>query len=49
MREMHGVSSSSATIGMAHVARTFCPADLDDARQTHWHNYADEPIVALQH
>ena len=28
-----------------HVARTFYAADLDDARQTHHENYADEPIV----
>jgi hypothetical protein len=30
-----------------HVARTFYAADLDDARQTHHENYADEPIVAV--
>jgi len=30
-----------------HIARTFYAADLDDARQTHQENYADEPIVAV--
>jgi hypothetical protein len=30
-----------------HIARTFCAADLDDARQTHHENYADEPIVEI--
>ena len=30
-----------------HVARTFYAADIDDARQTHHENYADEPIVAV--
>ena len=30
------------------IARTFYAADLDDARQTHQENYADEPIVAVQ-
>jgi hypothetical protein len=28
-----------------HIARTFYAADLDDARQTHQENYADERIV----
>ncbi len=32
-----------------HIARTIYAADLDDARQTHQDNYADEPIVAVQH
>ena len=31
------------------IARTFYAADLDDARRTHQENYADEPIVAIQH
>ena len=30
-----------------HIARTIYAADLDDARQTHHDNYADEPIVAI--
>ena len=30
-----------------HIARTFYAADLDDARQTHRDNYADEPLVAV--
>ena len=30
-----------------HIARTFYAADLDDARQTHQDNYADEPLVAV--
>ena len=30
-----------------HIARTFYAADLDDARQTHQENYADEPIVEV--
>ena len=30
-----------------HIARTFYAAGLDDARQTHQENYADEPIVAV--
>jgi hypothetical protein len=30
-----------------HIARTFYAVDLDDARQTHQENYADEPIVAV--
>jgi hypothetical protein len=30
-----------------HIARTFYAADLDDARQTHHENYADEPLVAV--
>jgi len=30
-----------------HIARTFYAADLDDARQTHHDNYADEPLVAV--
>jgi nicotinamide mononucleotide adenylyltransferase len=29
------------------VARTFFAADLDDARQTHQENYADESIVEV--
>ena len=32
-----------------HIARTFYAADLDDARQTHQDNYADEPLVAVHH
>ena len=31
------------------IARTFYAADLDDARQTHLENYADEPLVAVHH
>jgi len=31
----------------AHITRTFYAADLDDARQTHHDNYADEPLVAV--
>ena len=30
-----------------HIARTFYAADLDDARQTHQENYADELIVEV--
>jgi hypothetical protein len=30
-----------------HIARTFFAADLDDARQTHHDNYANEPLVAV--
>ena len=30
-----------------HIARTFYAADLDDARQTHRENYADELIVEV--
>ena len=30
-----------------HVARTFYAADIDDARQTHHDNYADERIVEV--
>ena len=30
-----------------HIARTFYAADLDDARQTHHDNYANEPLVAV--
>ena len=33
--------------GGEHIARTVYAADLDDARQTHQENYADEPIVAV--
>ena len=33
--------------GGEHIARTVYAADLDDARQTHRENYADEPIVAV--
>jgi hypothetical protein len=49
-REMHDVFIviSEGRDG-EHIARTFCAADLDDARQTHHANYADEPIVAVHH
>ena len=30
-----------------HIARTIHAASEDDARQTHYENYADEPIVAV--
>ena len=30
-----------------HVARTYYAADLDDARQTHQENYADETVVEV--
>jgi hypothetical protein len=33
--------------GGGHLARTVYAADLDDARQTHQDNYADEPLVAV--
>ena len=33
--------------GGEHIARTFYAADLDDARQTHRENYADELIVEV--
>ena len=47
-REMHDVFIviSEGSDG-EHIARTFYAADLDDARQTHQENYADEPIVAV--
>ena len=49
-REMHDVFIviSEGHDGQ-HIARTFYAADLDDARQTHQENYADEPIVAVLH
>jgi hypothetical protein len=49
-REMHDVFIviSEGCTG-EHVARTICAADLDDARQTHQENYADEPIVEVHH
>jgi hypothetical protein len=37
----------SESSGGEHIARTFYAADLDDARQTHLENYADEPLVAV--
>ena len=46
--EMHDVFIViSESSGGEHIARTFYAADLDDARQTHQENYADEPIVAV--
>jgi hypothetical protein len=47
-REMHDVFLviSEGRDG-EHIARTFYAADLDDARQTHQDNYADEPLVAV--
>jgi hypothetical protein len=46
--EMHDVFVvTSEGSGGRHIARTFYAADLDDARQTHQDNYADEPIVAV--
>ena len=33
--------------GGEHITRTFYAADLDDARQTHRENYADELIVEV--
>ena len=47
-REMHDVFIviSEGRDG-EHIARTFYAADLDDARQTHRENYADEPLVAV--
>ena len=40
-------SSSAKAADGEHIARTFYAADLDDARQTHHDNYADEPLVAV--
>ncbi len=47
-REMHDVFIviSEGHDGK-HIARTFYAADLDDARQTHQANYADELIVEV--
>ena len=47
-REMHDVFIviSEGADG-EHIARTFHAADLDDARQIHLENYADEPLVAV--
>ncbi len=46
--EMHDVFIvTSEGSGGEHIARTVYAADLDDARQTHQDNYADEPIVAV--
>ena len=47
-RELHDVFIViSEGSGGEHIARTVYAADLDDARQTHQENYADEPIVAV--
>jgi hypothetical protein len=49
-REMHDVFIVvSEDRDGDHIARTFYAADLDDARQTHQENYADERIVEVQH
>jgi hypothetical protein len=47
-REMHDVFIviSEGADGQ-HIARTVYAADLDDARETHHENYADEPLVAV--
>ena len=47
--EMHDVFTVIAEgADGRHIARTIFAADVDDARQTHRENYADEPIVAVQ-
>ncbi len=46
--EMHDVFVVvSACRDGGHIARTLFAADLDDARQTHQENYADESIVEV--
>ncbi len=47
-RELHDVFIVISEGGNGeHIARTCYAADLDDARQTHHENYANEPLVAV--
>jgi hypothetical protein len=47
-RELHDVFIViSEGLDGGHIARTYYAADLDDARQTHHDNYANEPLVAV--